>query len=72
MRTKRVIHIADYAAEPVRGLAPQLAGARSFVTVPMLKDDSLIGVILIPSTPSMTPRKPMPPALSIEQSGAVS
>jgi len=47
MRTKRVSHTADDAAEPVHGLAAKLGGARSLVAVPMLKDDSLIGVIVI-------------------------
>jgi GAF domain-containing protein len=47
MRTKQVIHIADGAAEPIRGLAAKLGGARSLVAVPMLKDDALIGGILI-------------------------
>src|SRR5499427_4633193 len=47
MRTKQVIHIADSAAEPIRGLAAKLGGARSLVAVPLLKDDALIGGILI-------------------------
>jgi GAF domain-containing protein len=47
MRTKRVSHTADEAAEPVHGLAATLGGARSLVAVPMLKDDSLIGGIVI-------------------------
>ena len=47
MRTKRVSHAADDAAEPVHGLAATLGGARSLVAVPMLKDDSLIGGIVI-------------------------
>ena len=47
MRTKRAIHTADMAAEPVPGLATRLGGARSLVAVPMLKDDGLIGAILI-------------------------
>jgi GAF domain-containing protein len=47
MRTKQVIHRADMAAEPVPGLATKLGGARSLVAVPMLKDDALIGIILI-------------------------
>jgi GAF domain-containing protein len=46
-RTKRVSHTADDAAEPVHGLAATLAGARSLIAVPMLKDDALIGVIVI-------------------------
>jgi GAF domain-containing protein len=47
LRTKRVSLTADDAAEPVRGLATTLAGARSLIAVPMLKDDALIGVIVI-------------------------
>jgi len=47
LRTKRVSHTADDAAEPVHGLAATLAGARSLICVPMLKDDALIGVIVI-------------------------
>src|SRR6516164_7971634 len=47
MQTKQVIHSADRAAGPNPGLAPKLGGARSQVTVPMLKDDTLIGAILI-------------------------
>src|SRR6516164_4835378 len=39
MRTKRVSHSADDAAEPVHGLAATLGDARSLVAVPMLKDD---------------------------------
>ena len=46
MRTKQVSHSADRAAEPVN-LAARLGGARSLVAVPMLKDDALIGAILI-------------------------
>jgi GAF domain-containing protein len=47
MRTKRVSRTADDAAEPVHGLAAELGGARSLVAVPMLKDDLLIGSIVI-------------------------
>jgi signal transduction histidine kinase len=47
MRTKEMVHSADQAAEPVPGLAAKLAGARSLVAVPMVKDDALIGAILI-------------------------
>jgi len=46
-RTKQAAHSADMAAEPVSGLAQKLGGARSLVAVPMLKDDALIGAILI-------------------------
>jgi GAF domain-containing protein len=47
MRTKQVIHITDSAADPTRGLAAKLGRARSLVAVPMLKDNALIGGILI-------------------------
>ena len=47
MRTKRVSHTADYAADAVPGPSAQLGGARSTVHVPMLKDDVLIGTIFI-------------------------
>src|SRR6516165_8603558 len=47
MRTKRVSRTADYVAEAVSGPAATFGGARSLVAVPMLKDDSLIGVIAI-------------------------
>jgi len=47
MRTKRVIHIEDNAAEAVLTPATRLGGARSIVYVPMLKDDALVGAIVI-------------------------
>jgi two-component system, NtrC family, sensor kinase len=47
MRTKQVSHSADKAAEPVPTLAAKLGGARSLLAVPMLKNDLLIGVIVI-------------------------
>jgi hypothetical protein len=47
LRTKKVTHTADYAAESVVGVSGRLGGARSSVCVPMLKDDALIGAILI-------------------------
>jgi len=47
MRTKRVSHTADYAAEGVASPAVTLGGARSTVDVPMLKDNELIGVLSI-------------------------
>src|SRR5512144_340676 len=53
-REKRMFHIPDlkadaaYAArEPLRVVTVEEAGARSFVGVPMLKDDKLIGAIVI-------------------------
>jgi signal transduction histidine kinase/putative methionine-R-sulfoxide reductase with GAF domain len=47
VRTKQVCHTADYAAEAVAGNAARLGGARSFVCVPMLKDNELIGAFAI-------------------------
>ena len=47
LRTNRVSHSADKATEPVPGLFAEHGGARSQVAVPMLKDDLLIGVIVI-------------------------
>jgi GAF domain-containing protein len=53
-RTKRTIQTADMAKNPAYQKNPQntqlfvrLTGARSFVGVPMLKDDALIGVISV-------------------------
>ena len=47
MRTKQVSHSADKATDPVPGFFAEIGGARSQVAVPMLKDDLLIGVIVI-------------------------
>src|SRR5262249_54410390 len=47
LRTKRVSHSADKAAEPVPGFFAEHGGARTQVIVPMLKDDALIGAIVI-------------------------
>ena len=47
--TKRVVHIADLAAEEPYASSPlsRVAGARTAIAVPMLRDDTLIGVIAI-------------------------
>ena len=47
MRTRQVSHVTDAAAEAVVIPPARLAGARSLVAVPMLKDDVLIGAIVI-------------------------
>jgi signal transduction histidine kinase len=47
MRTKQVSHTADEAGEAVSGPSAKLGGARSLVAVPMLKDDELIGALII-------------------------
>ena len=45
--TKDVVHILDYAAEVPDNSAVRLGGVRSFVGVPMLKEDEFVGVIWI-------------------------
>jgi two-component system, NtrC family, sensor kinase len=47
LRTKQIGHTTDDAAEAVPSPPGRLAGARSIVSVPMLKDDVLIGIITI-------------------------
>jgi signal transduction histidine kinase len=54
IRTKEPVHIVDLAAElayaerdPLRVITVELAGARTFLAVPMLNDDRLIGAIVI-------------------------
>jgi GAF domain-containing protein/anti-sigma regulatory factor (Ser/Thr protein kinase) len=54
LQTKQPIHITDVAAEPVyaegepsRVALVEIAGARTYFIVPMLKDDELIGAIAI-------------------------
>jgi GAF domain-containing protein len=47
MRTKQVSYSIDAAAEPFPLPSVKLGGARSTVYVPMLKEDQLVGVILI-------------------------
>jgi GAF domain-containing protein len=45
--TKQVVHVSDLLTEPGRGQLAALAGARTQVLVPMLKDNTLIGAIVI-------------------------
>jgi two-component system, NtrC family, sensor kinase len=47
MRTRQVHYTADAMADPFPGLAAKFAGARSIVGVPMLKEDALIGALLV-------------------------
>jgi two-component system NtrC family sensor kinase len=49
IRTKQVIHLADAAAEGpfFSNNSAKLGGARSFIAVPMLKENELIGAIAI-------------------------
>ena len=53
-RTRQVVHIPDLKAdsdyserEPLRVVTVDEAGARTFLAVPMVKDDQLIGAIII-------------------------
>jgi transcriptional regulator with GAF, ATPase, and Fis domain len=52
--TKQVVHIADLAAEPayaerdpLRVATVEIAGGRTFLGVPMLKENKLVGAIII-------------------------
>src|SRR4029077_11932291 len=47
LQSKEVQHTADEACEPTPTASARLGGARSIVAVPMLKDDALIGAIVI-------------------------
>jgi GAF domain-containing protein len=47
IHTKQAIHISDYSAENVSNPAARLGGARSYIAVPMLKEDEPIGAIVI-------------------------
>ena len=47
LRTKKVVHTLDAAAAENKPLSARLAGARSHIVVPMLKDGELIGAISI-------------------------
>jgi signal transduction histidine kinase/CheY-like chemotaxis protein len=47
LRTKDVVRIADESAEATASVSARLAGARSILVVPMLKENELIGVISI-------------------------
>ena len=46
-KSKKPLHTLDDAASPVPTAPTKLAGARTYLGVPMLKDDELIGVIVI-------------------------
>jgi signal transduction histidine kinase len=47
LRTKQLVRSVDAAAEESKPLSAQLAGARSHIVVPMLKDSELVGAITI-------------------------
>jgi hypothetical protein len=47
LRTKEVVRIADASAATARSAAGRLGGARSLMAVPMLKENSLVGAIVL-------------------------
>src|SRR5271154_6135211 len=47
MQTKEVVRIDDDAAEPVLNASTTLGGAHSIIFVPMLKEEAVIGAIII-------------------------
>jgi GAF domain-containing protein len=47
LHTKQLVHSVDAASEDSKPLSAQLAGARSHIVVPMLKDNELVGAITI-------------------------
>jgi signal transduction histidine kinase len=47
LQTRQVYHCADEAAQPSPGMSARFGGARSIVAVPMLKENDLIGMIII-------------------------
>jgi two-component system, NtrC family, sensor kinase len=46
-RTKKSVHVIDAAAEEVKPPSAELAGARTHINVPLLKEDKLAGAIAI-------------------------
>jgi GAF domain-containing protein len=47
MRTKKVVHTIDAAAEPIKPRSAALAGARTHINVPILKENELVGALSI-------------------------
>src|SRR5262249_36623589 len=47
IKTKQVVHVVDVAVEQPDSAIATLAGARTLVNVPMLKDNKLVGIIAI-------------------------
>ncbi len=47
MRTRQVVHIVDLAAEHASNPVVKFGGARSYIAVPMLKENELVGTIVI-------------------------
>ena len=47
LQTKKTVHVVDAAAEKAKPLSAQLAGARSHISVPMLKENEVVGAISV-------------------------
>jgi hypothetical protein len=47
LRSKKLVHVVDALAEKAKPLSAQLAGARSHISVPMIKDNEVVGAIAI-------------------------
>ena len=47
LQTKEASHTIDQATEPVQAPSAKLAGARSHISVPMLKEGNIVGAIAI-------------------------
>jgi two-component system, NtrC family, sensor kinase len=47
IKTKKVIHIEDDAAREVPTAPARFGGARSYIAVPMIKEDEVVGAIVI-------------------------
>ena len=47
LRTKKAVHVVDAVAEKAKPLSAQLAGARTHISVPMVKQNAVVGAIAI-------------------------
>ena len=47
LRTKKAVHVVDAAAEKAKPLSAQLAGARTHISVPMVKQNEVVGAIAV-------------------------
>jgi two-component system, NtrC family, sensor kinase len=47
LKTKNIVHRPDASVDEVLSDTARLAGAKSHLTVPMFKDEALVGAIII-------------------------